>query len=697
MKAIFFRELSSYFISPTGYVYLAAFYVLAGYEYAVIILSGRADLSYEFSFLYTVILLLIPIITMRLMSEDRKQKTEQILFSAPISLSEIVAGKFFSAVAVYLMGIMVTLLHAAVLYPYTELNWELFWGNFIGILLMGMSCISMCMFISAQTENQIAAAIGGFASVIVVLSLNSIAGLIPFEPLQKMLYSLSFYSRYHNLTMGMVRAEDLFFFISFSGIFFLLTIGNLEKRRGRYKMLTIGTSLLAIVLIVAANVIVGKLTEKYDWSIDLTADRRYAISDDSIEYVKNLKEDVSLTVFVNEEDMASGSYYIVQAYHNLMEYARNSEKVMLEFIDLVDNPTYVSQYPSLEIGSYDILVQTDKKQEVLSFRSLYEYDSSGSEITASRVEQMVTNAIVSVTSEKKSQISILNGYGQNFPTELKELLEANGYAAIEQSLLTEEINNEAQTAILFAPQNDLEEDSLRKLSVWLDNDGKQGKNLFVFFDPNAAELPNLEKYLTEWGIEMGEGYAFESNSSLYYNRFYYPIAQYLDMDYASDMTSSDLTIMALCRPVDVLFESKDNYETSILLGFSSASGTIQLGDTEVTADQITGDVNGMVLSSHKYYGSEITASNIVVSGSALAFSGELLSSSTFANADYILGLFKKLGDLDNIPGIVPKNLSVPVHTMTEARANIYTWIFMIILPAAVIITGAAVWLRRRHR
>ena len=84
MTAIFLRELNSYFISPIGYVYLAAVYVLAGYEYAILILGGSADLSNEFAFLYTVTLLLTPILTMRLMSEDKKQKTEQALFSAPV-------------------------------------------------------------------------------------------------------------------------------------------------------------------------------------------------------------------------------------------------------------------------------------------------------------------------------------------------------------------------------------------------------------------------------------------------------------------------------------------------------------------------------------------------------------------------------------------------------------------------------------
>ena len=102
MKAVFLREMASYFIAPAGYVYLAAFYCLAGYEYSVLILNGQAEMSYEFTFLYTVTLLLTPVLTMRLMSEDRKQKTDQMLFAAPVSLGGIVAGKYMAAVVVFL-------------------------------------------------------------------------------------------------------------------------------------------------------------------------------------------------------------------------------------------------------------------------------------------------------------------------------------------------------------------------------------------------------------------------------------------------------------------------------------------------------------------------------------------------------------------------------------------------------------------
>lgn len=231
MSAVFLRELASYFISPIGYVYLAVFYILAGYQYAVIVLNGQADMSYEFSFLYTVILLLTPILTMRLMSEDRKQKTDQILFSSPVSIAGIVAGKYFAAVVVYLVGIIVTILHGLALDAYSEFNWAIVIGNVLGISLMGMAAIAVCMFVSSLTENQIVAAIGGFAAMLLVISINSIAGVISYEPLSNVLYSLSFYSRYYNLTMGILRGADLFFFVSFIAIFFFLTNRVLEKRR----------------------------------------------------------------------------------------------------------------------------------------------------------------------------------------------------------------------------------------------------------------------------------------------------------------------------------------------------------------------------------------------------------------------------------------------------------------------------------
>lgn len=469
------------------------------------------------------------------------------------------------------------------------------------------------------------------------------------------------------------------------------------KKRWKYGAWAVIITVLGIVLAVAAVLLSGRLTERFDLRADLTANDRYALSGESVSWLKKLDQDVKITVLVGEEDMATGSYYIVQAYQNLLDYERNSDRVTLEFVDITENPTFVSQYPDLELNAYDIIIESGENQEVLSFQELYDYDSTGSQITASRVEQKVTGALMTVTSGEKTRVTILTGYGDTAPEDLTTLLEGNQYEVTQSSLLTEEIDQEAQAAVLFAPQNDLEEDSVTKLSRWLNNNGEQGKSLFVFLDPNAGSLPNLEALMKEWGLSAEDGYAFESRSSLYYKQIYYPVAQYADEQFASEMTANDITIMALCRPVDVLFEEQDGYETSVLLDFSDSSGKVTLDAEQITEDMITGDAKGMVMSTHSLYGSDVTSSNLVVSGSALAFTGTLVSGTTFANGDYILGVFDQLTGRETSVNIPVKDLTSAVHNMTSSRTYAYSWIFLAGLPAVMLVAGMVVWLRRRHR
>ena len=274
-----------------------------------------------------------------------------------------------------------------------------------------------------------------------------------------------------------------------------------KKNRWKYGIWSAFVTILGVLLAVILVWVAERATERFGLKFDLTANDRYAISEQSVSWLKKLDQDVKITVLVNEEDMATGSYYIVQAYQNLLEYERNSDRITLEFVDITENPTFVSKYPDLELGAYDIILESGEQKEVLSFQDLYDYDTTGSSITASRVEQKVTGALMSVTSQEKTRIMVLDGYQDTEPSSLTTLLEGNQYEIIRRSLLTEELDDNASAAILFAPQNDLEEDSIRKISAWLDNDGKQGRNLFVFLDPNTGTLLNLEAFLEEWGLD----------------------------------------------------------------------------------------------------------------------------------------------------------------------------------------------------
>jgi ABC-2 type transport system permease protein len=232
MAAIIRRELAAYFNSPIGFVYLGVFYLLSGYFFfAGVLLSGSSVLTPVFQTLINIVMFLTPILTMRLMSEDRRHRTDQALLTAPVSLGAIAGGKFLAAAAVYAAGISITLVYALVLSFFGSVNWAMVWGSYIGILLLGFAFISMGQFISALTENQAIAAIGAFVVVLGCFLLDALPSIIPYPWLASVFRGISFFRRYTPITNGILGISNLFFFVSVCGIFLFLTARALEKRR----------------------------------------------------------------------------------------------------------------------------------------------------------------------------------------------------------------------------------------------------------------------------------------------------------------------------------------------------------------------------------------------------------------------------------------------------------------------------------
>ena len=231
MFAVLKRELSAYFSSPIGYIYLAVFYVFSGYFFFGVLYSNTTSLSNVFNGMFTIIMLLIPILTMRLMSEDLKNKTDQALLTAPISLLSLVLGKFLSALIVYCLGVAITLVYAIVIATFAPPDWTVVFGNVLGMLLLGAALIAIGMFISALTENQVIAAVGGFAVGFSLILVNSLASLISTEWLKKFVSGLSFMERYDEFTNGILDISNIFFFISICAVFVFFTVRVVEKRR----------------------------------------------------------------------------------------------------------------------------------------------------------------------------------------------------------------------------------------------------------------------------------------------------------------------------------------------------------------------------------------------------------------------------------------------------------------------------------
>ncbi|MDR2376688.1 MAG: hypothetical protein LBD96_09665 [Treponema sp.] len=232
MIAILKRELGAYFSCPIGYVYLGVFYLLTGYFFFAGVLYAQSSIMTPvFQVMINIVMFLTPVLTMRLMSEDLRHRTDQALLTAPVSLGAIVGGKFLAAAVVYTAGVSMSMVDSIVIEVLAQVNWAMVWGSYIGILLLGFAFIAIGQFISSLTENQAIAAIGCFVVVLAIFLMDALIDIVPNVILRTILQGISFMSRYTPITNGILSVSNLVFFLSVCGIFLFLTTRVLEKRR----------------------------------------------------------------------------------------------------------------------------------------------------------------------------------------------------------------------------------------------------------------------------------------------------------------------------------------------------------------------------------------------------------------------------------------------------------------------------------
>ncbi len=232
MGAVFRKELLGYFTSPVGYIFLGVFFAASGFFFYSTALSvGSTDLSQLFIMLYFALLVLVPILTMRSFAEEKKQKTDQCLLTAPVSLGGIVIGKFLSAFVVYIIGISSTLIFALTVSVYAKPDWTVVAGNITGLVLLGASFIALGILVSSLTENQMVAAILSMVLILALYILQIVANYVSVEWIAKALTSIAFSARYQPFTNGLFDLSNVLFFVSATVVFLFLTVRVLEKRR----------------------------------------------------------------------------------------------------------------------------------------------------------------------------------------------------------------------------------------------------------------------------------------------------------------------------------------------------------------------------------------------------------------------------------------------------------------------------------
>lgn len=238
MFAIYKRELRSYFITPIGYIFAGMFLAVSGLVFSFLILSTDSSGSYSYDNIseYFIALLfifsiLIPLLTMKLFSEEKKQRTEQLLMTTPVTLPGVVFAKYLAALTIFAATLLVNSFNYILLFRYGSPNLAVLLSNILGLFLIGSAFIAVGLFLSSITENQLIAAVSSMAVVVSLLLISFLANYIEQEFFRVVLKWFSVIDRYSPFTVGYFDIPSLVYFVSFACVFLFLTVRVYEKRR----------------------------------------------------------------------------------------------------------------------------------------------------------------------------------------------------------------------------------------------------------------------------------------------------------------------------------------------------------------------------------------------------------------------------------------------------------------------------------
>ena len=230
MSAIFWKEVKSYFYSPMAYILIGLFTLLTSIFFLPNLMYGQGSFNGNLSTMSFFLLVVIPILTMRILAEDRKNGTEVLLITSPVSITSMVIGKYLAVCFVFLVMIVITFIYPIVLLSFgAAFSVELI-GAYLGFILLGMTFIAVGVFASSLSENQVVSVIVSYVALLIMWladSLSTIVGGIG----AKVLSWFSLVSRYGDFSKGILGLSPVVYYLSFIAVFLFLAVRVIEKRR----------------------------------------------------------------------------------------------------------------------------------------------------------------------------------------------------------------------------------------------------------------------------------------------------------------------------------------------------------------------------------------------------------------------------------------------------------------------------------
>lgn len=710
MTAIFQKELRSYFKSLSGWLFLAALTFFAGLYFSLNnLLYGSPYISETLANLLIILLFLIPILTMRSFSEEKKFKTDQLLLTAPVRVTSIILGKFFAmitmmaiATAIVSLGIILLAIYGSV--PVGETIMAL-----IAFFLYGCICIAVGMFLSSVTEHQFIAAIltyGVYIFMILVPSFCQILFGID-SWIMKVVNVVDIITPFNMMFSGIVVITDVVYI--FSAIFVLLfltyfMVGKTSFQLSNNGIKNIFKTAIGVVVIIAAvvgiNIGVTYLPSEYA-QFDMTKDRWYSITDDTKAVLDALDEDVTIYVIGSKDTIDDG----VRLY--LDAYKKYSKKIKVEYKSLDLYPTFAEEYTGSYMDESGMIIVKgegeNKEYRVVKYGDCYVveygYDAYGqltNYVSGIDIEGQITSAIGSLISGETYTVYFLEGHNEVAVYEnLLSRFRKGGYNTANLSLLKEkEVPEDAVALVINGPENDLSADEVTAIKKYINTGG----NVVMMASLDIMDTPNYDALMEEYGVNITEGSVLEGDYYYVYNQI--PFAILPDNEYhdiTAGIYNSKYTLMIQSRG----FTVKDDVAGMEIYPLFTTQDTsyAKVLTTDATVEYEEGNEVGpfmLGVCTEKYLDSGEVATITMIGTPAFLYEDiDLIVAN--ANSDVFFGAINYGSEVEVTTTIPAKSIEPEYVMVNSGLILLYTAIIVLLIPICMVIAGIVIVIARRKK
>lgn len=528
MIAVFKREFRSYFQTVIGWLFVAALLALFGlYFYAYSLRQGYPYIYYTLSAITMIFMIAVPILTMRSFAEDRKNKTDQLMLTAPVSLGKIVLGKYLAMLAVFSIDIAIFCIAPLILRIFGTVPMGESYIAIFAFWLYGAASIAVGMFLSALTESQVIAAVLTFVVLFVSYMMQSLTGLISSDGnwLTKILSCFDLYAPFEKFQGGCFDLTAVLYYLTVIVLFNFFTVQSIQKRRWSVSKNTLSTSAFSvsfiavvIALAVVANLAVDALPTRMT-SLDCSYSKLYSITKDTKNTMKKLKDDVTIYVLAAQKNKDAQIDSMLERYKDL------SGHIKVKYVSPKSRPYFYKDYTDQAPTGNSLIVVSDKRSKVIDYYDIYDYQSSmdyssysyNNELKGFDAEGQLTSAISYVTmdDDKLPVVYQITGHDETtLGSAFSDVIsKANMTLSSVELLNKESVPDDASAIIINAPQKDFNKNDAQKVIDYL----KKGGKAIIVGMYSESEMPNFASILEIYGVSFTTGPIADNDAQHYYN------------------------------------------------------------------------------------------------------------------------------------------------------------------------------------